>query len=256
MIAPIVFIGMETSGAFRQRFRARGWNAISADLLPAEDDGEGHIQDDVDTVLNYLLARGQWPSLAIFHPTCTYLTNSAEWAFNDPDFVRYPGVGYHQKVQPETLVGAARRAARAAALDDIRRWMRLPIQRKVFENPRGAIATAIRPADQIVQPYEFGDDASKATCFWFCDREGQPLRDMRIPVDPAKRVAGRLVVSKRNIAGVPCGWVERWGNQTDSGQNRLSPGPDRWKERSRTYPGLADAAVAHWSYQEPRGVFA
>ncbi|AEI71063.1 hypothetical protein [EBPR siphovirus 2] len=245
MSAPIVFIGMETSGAFRQRFRARGWNAISADLLPAEDDGEGHIQDDVDTVLDYLFARGLWPSLAIFHPTCTYLTNSAEWAFSDPDFERYPGVGYHQRVKSDTLTGAARRAARAAALEDIRRWMHLPIQRKVFENPRGAIATAIRPVDQIVQPYQFGDDASKATCFWFCDKHGQPLPDMRIPLNPARFVPPTLRPNGKRY----------WGNQTDTGQNRLSPGPDRWKERSRTYPGLADAAVAHWSYQEPRGVF-
>src|SRR5690606_39218207 len=101
---------------------------------------------------------GWWPDLAIFHPTCTYLTNSAAWAFNDPDFERYPGVGYHQRVKPGTLTGAARRAARKSALDDVRRIISLPIKRKAFENPIGAINTAIRKADQIVQPYQFGDD--------------------------------------------------------------------------------------------------
>lgn len=58
---------------------------------------------------------------------------------------------------------------------------------------------------------------------------------MALPIDPAKRVSGRFVNG-----------VERWANQTDSGQNRLSPGDDRWKDRSRTYPGIADAMAAHW----------
>ena len=121
-----------------------------------------------------------------------------------------------------------------AALDDVRKIMALPIKRKVIENPRGAIGSMIAKPTQVVQPYEFGDDASKATCLWMLDKDGQQDASMRLPIDPAKRVQGRIVNG-----------VERWANQTDTGQNRLSPGADRWKERSRTYPGIADAITAH-----------
>ena len=124
--------------------------------------------------------------------------------------------------------------ARVAALDDVRKIMALPIRRKVIENPRGAIGSMIAKPTQVVQPYEFGDDASKATCLWMLDKDGQQDASMRLPIDPAKRVQGRIVNG-----------VERWANQTDTGQNRLSPGADRWKERSRTYPGIADAIAAH-----------
>lgn len=174
---------------------------------------------------------GWEPDVAIFHPTCTYLTNSAAWAFKDPDYDRYPGVGYHQKVKEGTLTGAARREARQAALADVERIIALPIPFKVIENPVGAISTNIRKPSQTVQPYEFGDDASKGTCFWYVDADGG-VADFSLYKDPALRVPGRIVGGK-----------ERWANQTDSGQNRLSPGSDRWKDRSRTFPGIADALV-------------
>ena len=229
-----VFIGMETSGALRRRFLHLGHDVFSCDMLPAEDGGVGHIVGDVFEALDDLRAIGWWPELAIFHPTCTYLTNAAAWAFADPDFERYLGAGYHQRVQPGTLTGADRRRARDAALNDVRKIMALPIRRKVIENPKGAIGTFIMKPTQVVQPYEFGDDASKATCLWMLGKDGQQDASMRLPIDPAKRVQGRIVNG-----------VERWANQTDTGQNRLSPGADRWKERSRTYPGIADAIAAH-----------
>lgn len=249
----IVFIGMETSGALRRRFQALGHETYSCDLLPSEDDGEEmafgdglplgrHLVGDVFETLDLLWSNDLWPDLAIFHPTCTYLTGSAAWAFNDPDFERFPGVGYHQQVRPGTLVGAARRAAREAALDDVRRIIALPIRRKVIENPRGSIGTRIRKPSQVVQPYEFGDDASKATCLWYVGKDGEPLPEMALPIDPAKRVPGRIVNG-----------VERWANQTDSGQNRLPPGEARWKDRSRTFPGIADAMAAGWGEVEPIG---
>lgn len=167
----IVFIGMETSGEVRRRFRARGIEAISCDVLPAEDDGASHIVGDVFDTLDRLHGEGRSPVLGVFHPTCTYLTISAEWAYKDPDFARYPGAGYHQRVKPGTLVGAERRAARERALNDVRRIMALPMV-KIIENPIGVIGTRIRPPLQVVQPYSFGDDASKATCLWALEKDG------------------------------------------------------------------------------------
>ena len=248
-----VFIGMETSGALRRRFLHLGHDVFSCDMLPAEDGGgTDHITGDVFEALDDLQAIGWWPELAIFHPTCTYLTNSAAWAFADPDFERYPGAGYHQRVQPGTLTGADRRRARDAALNGVRKIMALPIRRKVIENPKGAIGTFIMKPTQVVQPYDFGDDASKATCFWMLDKDGNQDASMRLPVDPTKRVRGRMVerakaMGKFNTSMNRQGadFIERWANQTDTGQNRLPPGADRWKERSRTYPGIADAIAAH-----------
>jgi hypothetical protein len=144
------------------------------------------------------------------------------------DFERFPGVGYHQKVKPETLTGAARREARDREVENFKRLMALPYP-KACENPgRSFLSRAYRQPDQCVHPYHFGDDASKLTGLWL-DR----LPKLRI--DPAKRFPGRWVDGK-----------ERWSNQTDTGQNRLSPGEDRWLERSATYPGIAAAMGHEW----------
>lgn len=230
-------IGYSRCPHTRAALEARGHEVWTCDLLPA--DHPHHLQCDVWEVL------GDTWDAAILHPMCTYLTVSAAWAFNDPDFERYPGVGYHQKVKPETLTGSARREARERELDNFRRLLALPYP-KAIENPgRSFISTAIRPADQLIQPYEFGDDASKLTGLWL---DGlPPLR-----VDPSLRVSGRMVPrdramgnSDRQRGNAGPEYIERWANQTDTGQNRLSPGEDRWIERSATYPGIA-AAFGQW----------
>jgi hypothetical protein len=99
-----------------------------------------------------------------------------------------------------------------------------------LENPVGIISTNIMPASQYIQPYQFGDDASKKTGLW--TRNLPPL-----VLDPAERVAGRIVGWPRGSGKM----VERWSNQTDSGQNKLGPSDDRWKLRAETYPGIARA---------------
>ena len=81
-----IVIGMERSGALRRRFQALGHEVFSIDTAPAEDAfAINHIVGDVFEVLDDLWALDLQPDLAIFHPTCTYLTNSAAWAFSDPD---------------------------------------------------------------------------------------------------------------------------------------------------------------------------
>lgn len=112
------------------------------------------------------------------------------------------------------------------ALDFVRLLMDAPIGRIAIENPVSVISSRIRPPDQIVQPYMFGHDASKKTCLW--------LKNLS-PLTPTRMIAPRIVNRR-----------QRWGNQTNSGQNRLGPKPDRWKERSRTYEGIAAAMAAQW----------
>jgi hypothetical protein len=218
-----VLIACESSGISREAWRKLGHDAWSCDLLPADDESPYHFQCDVMEVIN----KG-W-DLMIAHPSCTYLTNSAAWAYGDGP--------YHQKVKPETLVGAARRQAREEALNFVRMLMAAPISKIAIENPVGAIGTRIKPASQYIHPYEYGEDASKRTGLWL---KGLP-----------KLV--RTAYCKPRIVEWPPGLgmrVERWGNQTDSGQNKLTPGADRWKARSKTYQGWADAMAEQWGDQE------
>lgn len=102
-----------------------------------------------------------------------------------------------------------------------------------------------------MQPYQFGDDASKATGFWLSD--GVPLLAATKFVEP-RMVCGCGYVTDypADKYGCPNCLAEegllrpRWANQTDSGQNKLSPGENRWLERSHTYPGIAAAMGDQW----------
>lgn len=217
-----VLIGYSACHLTRAAFESQGHDVWTCDLLPARDNSLKHLQGDIwQVALNH-----QW-DFAVLHPMCTYLTVSAAWAFSDPDFGKYPGVGYHQRVKPGTLTGEARREARREAIENFRRLLALPFP-VAIENPGSSfVSKAVRPPSQIVQPYQFGDDASKATGFW--------LGDDVPPLEPT------FYVEPRMIDGRP-----RWANQTDTGQNRLSPSENRWLERSATYPGIAAAMGDQW----------
>lgn len=215
-----VLIGYSACPVTREAFEDQGFEAWTCDLLPARAPTNRHIQANIWSVLG-----DDW-TMALLHPMCTFLTVSAAWAFKDPDYIKYPGVGYHQRVKPGTLVGAERRAARDEALSNFERLLELPYP-KAIENPAPSfVSKSIRPPDQTVQPYQFGEDASKRTGLWLV---GLPK------LKSTSRVAGRIVEGK-----------ERWANQTDSGQNRLSPGDDRWLERSKSYPGIMRAMAKQW----------
>lgn len=255
-----VVVGMETSGRVRDAFRARGHDAVSVDLLPDQTDGPHHMGDLFQFMEAQRLAGVRY-DLGIFHPECTYHTVSAAWAFEDPDFARYPGVGYHQKVKPDTKTGQDRREARLKAEADVLRIQMLPgVARKVIENPRGTIPTRLKlPVGQVIQPQWFGDDASKGTCFWFFAEDGSPLHDMALSRHPAAAAAPRMVCGRcgatatGTTAGCACvGRLKaRWANQTDAGQNNLSPGAKRWQVRSDTYPGVAEAMADQWGSLPP-----
>jgi hypothetical protein len=112
------------------------------------------------------------------------------------------------------------------ALDFVRLLLAAPIERIALENPISVISSRIRKPDQIITPYQFGHDASKKTCLWL---KNLPL------LTPTDIIEPRIVDGKR-----------RWGTQTDSGQNKLSPSADRWKIRSATYEGIAQAMADQW----------
>lgn len=147
--------------------------------------------------------------LLVIHPPCTYLCSS----------------GLHWNTRPEGIaIDRARRTEEA--LEFVRRIMAAPIEYIAIENPVGCIGTRIRPADQYFHPYQFGHDASKKTGLWLTN----------LPhLQPTDFVAPRMVDGK-----------PRWGNQTDSGQNKLGPSEDRATIRSETYSGVAQAMADQW----------
>jgi len=187
-----VLVGCEFSGIVREAFRRRGHDAWSCDLLAAEDGSPHHLQCDVRDVID-----GGW-DLAIFHPPCTHLAVSGARYFAD-----------------KIADGRQRRA-----LDFVCALLDAPVPRIALENPVSIISSRIRPPDQVIQPWMFGHDASKATCLWL--KKLPPLKPTRI-------------IRK-----------DRYANQTASGQNRLGPSPDRWKLRSRFYEGVAEAMADQW----------
>lgn len=185
----------ECSGMVRDAFLRRGYAAVSCDLKPSRKPGP-HRQGDV--------FRFDWTGfdLLIMHPTCTYLASS----------------GLHwNKTRPERAKLTEEAVAFVNCL-----WA-LPAKCKALENPIGCLSTRWRKPDQIIQPWEYGHDASKATCLWL---QGLPL------------------LRPTNV--LPGGRKARRANQTPSGQNKLGPGPMRAELRSNTYAGIAEAMADQW----------
>lgn len=102
----------------------------------------------------------------------------------------------------------------AEALEFVRMLMAAPIERIAIENPVSIISSRIRKPDQVIQPWQFGHGETKATCLW--------LKNL------PKLVPSRIVEGREGKV---------W---------KMPPGPNRWRERSRTYPGIASAMAAQW----------
>ena len=225
-----VLIACESSGTTRDAFRALGHDAMSCDLLDTEVPGP-HYKGDVRDVL-----AEPW-DLLIAHPTCTYLSGSG-WHWVARGRIEADGRPRIEHVE-EAL-------AFARMFIDGKETAHIP--KRATENPVGRLSTLVRKPDQIIQPHQFGDDASKATCLWL---HGLPL------LVPTQHVAPRYVccgavlpdgVGKHGCANC-CGdntARPRWDNQTNGGQNKLPPSADRWKVRSKTYQGIADAFAMQW----------
>lgn len=201
-----ILIACESSGTVREAFRAKGHNAWSCDIIPSDDNSPYHYQCDVLEILN----KG-W-DMMIGHPPCTYLCSS--------------GLHWNNRV-------AGRAQKTEEAIEFVKLLLNAPIAKIALENPIGRIGTAVRKADQIIQPYMFGDDASKQTGLWL---KNLPL------LQPTQMVAGRKVVNPRTGRV-----MERWANQCDNyGQDKTPPSADRWKTRSKTHNGIAQAMANQW----------
>jgi len=217
-----VLVACEFSGIVRDAFVARGHDAMSCDLLPCEsprtDSWDGHYQGDV---LELLSDPSYEFDLMIAHPPCTYFTNSAvTWLWNTP-----------KKPKTGVLYGKERWIALDKAAGFFNALLQAPITRIAVENPiphKYAIEriegyNASHKYDQKIQPYQFGHPESKATCLWLKGLPKlKPTNIVELPKDPA--------LAQKN--------------------HYLSPSPTRWKLRSLTYQGIAEAFASQWGELE------
>lgn len=231
-----VLICFEESGAVREAFRRLGHDAWSCDLEPARDGSPYHLQCDAFAAMvreNNFPIGTKW-DLIIMHPPCTAITVAGNHVY---------------------AYGKPKHSERLKALAVTGCYWRFAIEicgRVCLENPQGVLHTNLPwlPKPQYIQPYQYGEDASKKTGLTL---HGLPR------LEPTKIINGRLVCKCGNtfeydlgIYGCPncCGdsgpAVERWDNQTDSGQNKLGPSPTRARDRSKTYQGIADAMADQW----------
>ena len=121
-----------------------------------------------------------------------------------------------------------KQAEQATALDFVRQLLDAPIPRIALENPVSIISSRIRKPDQIIQPWMFGHEATKTTCLWL---KGLPH------------------LTPTNIVGKGARHITKSGKSLPKWYN-LPPSADRWKIRSATFQGIADAMAAQWSSEQ------
>lgn len=218
-----VLIACECSQTVCAEFRGLGVECFSCDI--DEEYGghpEWHIHADVREVMRghcgFLTQDGathhvdRW-DLVIAHPPCTYLCRAQNHLY---DRDRYGD----EKVD-------ARIAQREAAIEFFLRFTRLGVP-TLIENPIGCMSTIYKRADQCVQPWQFGDSATKATCFWLL---GLPKLQIGPCVDPPK--------------------PHKYGKSNAMGEfmykTSCLPYPQRARARSKTFPGIARAIATQYT---------
>ncbi|MBJ6120891.1 hypothetical protein [Sphingomonas mollis] len=202
-----VLIACEYSATVRDAFRARGFDAWSCDLLPTEGNASWHIEGDA-------LASaysGSW-DLMIAHPPCTDLAVSGA-----------------RHLEAKRADGRQQRA-----LDFVRQLLDAPIPHIALENSVSIISSQVRKPDQIIQPWQFGHAETKTTRLW---TKGLPKLTHTDVVEPdyMRNADGTYYRDKKGKRYSRIHFMS--GRMKDT---------ERWKERSRTYHGIADAMAKQW----------
>lgn len=223
-----VLVACEYSGIVRDAFLNRGFDAWSCDLLPAETNSNRHIRGDVREILS-----DGWDFLMVAHPPCTRLCNSgARWLTEPPKRLNPE----HYSPEECAAYQLMDRAARLVFMwDSLRKGARLfsdcwnaSVPRVAIENPvmhrhaKERIECYMPPA-QTVQPWWFGEPQFKATGLYL---RGLPN------LQPTKMLTPPPKGSEEH---------KKW-----SRVHRMRPGPERSKERSRFFPGIAAAMASQW----------
>lgn len=219
-----ILIACEESQAITKEFRSLGYEAFSCDLLPCSGGHpEWHIQGDVFEIID------QGWDLMIAHPPCTFLSASgAAWYYHPEDKhlpidQRRPHPNY-----------PSRHKDREDAIEFVRKLADANIPRIAIENPIGSLSTAWRKPDQIIQPWMFGDKASKATCLWL---KGLPLIT---PTDVVDRGEFFEWTDKNGkVKRQPMWYYKALSEAKTPAQRRTL--------RSKTFTGMAKAIANQWS---------
>lgn len=218
-----VLIACEESQAVCKAFREKGHEAFSCDILPCSGGHpEWHIQEDVLEILNGdcifttsdgvdRYVTGAW-DLIIAHPPCTYLTVTGNRWFN---IERYG----EKAVQ--------RHKDRADAIQFFMAIANADCDRIAIENPVGVMSTEWRKADQIIQPYMFGDAFEKKTCLWLKGLE---------PLKPTNQVSPPPRKKFDSGKTMPQWYADMWH----------LPKEERSRLRSQTFLGIARAMAEQW----------
>jgi len=195
-----VLIACEESQTVTIAMRARGFEAYSCDLQPASGGKpEWHIQGDVNQIL------GQHWDLVIAHPPCTHLSSSgARW------FEEKRADGRQQ-----------------AAIDFFMLFTKISAKHTAIENPIGIMSSEYRKPDQIIHPWQFGEEFSKATCLW--------LKNLP-QLTPTKIVSKGEFVTFASGKKQPKWYADAF---------KLSP-EERSRMRSKTFDGIANAMSQQW----------
>ena len=193
-----ILVGCEESQEVTKALRELGHEAFSCDLQECSGGHpEWHYQCDVFEAIKF-----GW-DMAIFFPTCTYLTISAnKWYKDQPP--RKSG----------TLVGQERRDARIEAIDFFMRLYNCGIPKIAIENPIGVMSSEFRKPDQVLQPWMFGHGETKATCLWLKGLpkliptnivEGREQRLHRLP-----KTKDRAKLRSKTYPGIAKAMANQW----------------------------------------------
>lgn len=219
-------VACEESQAVTIELRKRGWEAYSCDIQECSGGHpKWHIQEDVIPLVNgdcmFKTADGKMHSiqgkwdLLIAHPPCTFLTVTGNRWFN---------------VEKYGEKAIQRAKDREEAVEFFMVFANADCEHICIENPVGCMSTRWRKADQIIQPWMFGDEAEKKTCLWLIGLD---------PLVPTKIVTPPLRQTFKSGNTMPQWYAEAW----------KLPKEERSRLRSKTFPGIADAIAAQFTKQ-------
>lgn len=216
----LILVGCEESQAITIALRKLGHEAFSCDLLPCSGGHpEWHYQQDIFEVIKLK----KW-DMMIAHPPCTFLTNSAVQWLSHPEDKHLP---FEQR-RPHPKY-PNRRQDMLESVEFVKALYNCKIPLVVIENPMGLLSTRFRKPDQIIQPWMFGDEATKTTCLWL---KGLPL------LIPTKIVGkGERTIFKSGKSH------PKW--YADALATAKTPA-ERRTLRSKTFQGIADAIALQW----------
>jgi len=194
-----ILVACECSGAVRDAFLAKGHDAWSCDILACESDPKNHLQCDVLTILD-----DGW-DMMVAHPPCTDLAVSgAAW--------------FKKKIE---------NGSQQRSVDFFMKLAMAKIPKICVENPVSIMSCRWKKPDQIIQPWMFGDEASKKTCLWL---KGIPK------LIPTKIVGKGEIVTYASGNRMPKWYADAY----------KLPKAERSRIRSKTFPGIANAMADQW----------